>query len=158
MSDEAAAFLYDEAALLDARRYEDWLALLTDDVRYRVSALAVRELGEQPQTYAILDEDAATLRRRILQIGNPRLTYTENPPSFTRRFVSNVRARVEPDGLAVTSYVLLYRKGVAMTEAVLYAGVREDRIRRTAEGLRLAARAVVLDTDVIPTHNLSTLL
>jgi 3-phenylpropionate/cinnamic acid dioxygenase small subunit len=151
-------FLYDEAALLDARRYQEWLALLTEDVRYRVSASAVRELDAEPQTFSILDETAATLRRRILQIGNPRLTYAENPPSFTRRFVSNVRAREDGDGFAVTSYLLLYRKGAAMSEAALYAGVRADRLRRTEAGLRLAARDVVLDTNVVPTPNLSTLL
>jgi 3-phenylpropionate/cinnamic acid dioxygenase small subunit len=31
---EIAEFLYREAELLDERRYDDWLALLSDDIRY----------------------------------------------------------------------------------------------------------------------------
>jgi 3-phenylpropionate/cinnamic acid dioxygenase small subunit len=31
---EIEEFLYAEAALLDERRFEAWLALLTDDIRY----------------------------------------------------------------------------------------------------------------------------
>ena len=31
---EIEEFLYAEAALLDERRFEEWLALLTDDIRY----------------------------------------------------------------------------------------------------------------------------
>ena len=34
LKDEVEQFLYHEAELLDERRYEEWLTLFTDDVRY----------------------------------------------------------------------------------------------------------------------------
>jgi 3-phenylpropionate/cinnamic acid dioxygenase small subunit len=36
LKQQVEEFLYHEAELLDERRYEDWLALLADDVRYWV--------------------------------------------------------------------------------------------------------------------------
>ena len=33
---EIERFLYDEAFLLDERRFDEWLALFTDDARYRM--------------------------------------------------------------------------------------------------------------------------
>ena len=34
--EEARAFLYREARLLDERRFADWLEILTEDISYRV--------------------------------------------------------------------------------------------------------------------------
>ena len=34
LAQDVAEFLYREAELLDERRYEEWLALLADDIRY----------------------------------------------------------------------------------------------------------------------------
>ena len=34
LTQEIAEFLYREADLLDERRYEDWLGLLAEDIRY----------------------------------------------------------------------------------------------------------------------------
>ena len=34
LAQEVAEFLYREAELLDERRYDEWLALLADDIRY----------------------------------------------------------------------------------------------------------------------------
>ena len=34
LTQEIAEFLYAEAELLDERRYDEWLALLADDIRY----------------------------------------------------------------------------------------------------------------------------
>ena len=88
--------------LLDRREYQQWLALLTDDVIYRVFARVTREAQATSLDYAIIDEDATSLKMRVDQISNPRLTRAENPPAFTRRFVSNFEANFEtPDQFAV---------------------------------------------------------
>ena len=41
-----ANFLYHEAEVLDERRYEEWLDLLTDDVRYWMPIRRNVKLGE----------------------------------------------------------------------------------------------------------------
>src|SRR4051812_32459306 len=86
-------FLYREAALLDRRDYAGWLGLLTDDIQYRVDAQVARDAGVAPVEYAIVDENLVGLKSRIDQISNPRLTRAENPPSLTRRIVSNIEAQ-----------------------------------------------------------------
>src|SRR4051812_36263954 len=104
-------FLFREAALLDRRDYAAWLSLATEDVQYRVMAAVAREAGTAPVRYAIIDENLTGLKSRIDQISNPRLTRAENPPSLTRRFVSNIDAchSEKPDEFSVMSYLLAYR-------------------------------------------------
>jgi PAH dioxygenase small subunit len=145
-------FLYREADLLDARAYKDWLALLTDDIQYRITARVIREAAASSQDYDVVDEDAAGLKRRVEQIGNPKLTHAENPPSFTRRFVSNLQA-VAGDGedaFLATSNVMLYRQRLESPEGGLYVGRREDLLRRVGSELRLARRHVRLDHAAFP--------
>lgn len=71
---EVQRFLNREAALLDRRDYTAWFDLLTEDVKYVVTARVSRPAETGPLDYAIIDEDADTLRLRVLQIGDPRLT------------------------------------------------------------------------------------
>jgi phthalate 3,4-dioxygenase subunit beta len=87
---EIQRFLFREAALLDRRDYAAWLSLLTEDIHYRVTAAVARDAAAQPVQYAIIDENLTGLKSRIDQISNPRLTRAENPPSLTRRVVSNI--------------------------------------------------------------------
>src|SRR5262249_8992009 len=89
---EIQRFLFLEAGLLDRRDYGTWLTLATDDIRYRVTAPMTRDAGASAASYAIVDEDLAGLKSRVDQISNPRLTRAENPPSMTRRVVSNIEA------------------------------------------------------------------
>ena len=89
---EIQRFLYREAALLDRREYGAWLSLITEDIHYRVTARCRPRRGGAAVEYAIIDEKLTGLKSRIDQISNPRLTRAENPPSLTRRVVSNIEA------------------------------------------------------------------
>jgi 3-phenylpropionate/cinnamic acid dioxygenase small subunit len=151
-------FLYREAALLDRREYQQWLALLTDDVIYRVFARVTRDAQATSLDYAIIDEDATSLKMRVDQISNPRLTRAENPPAFTRRFVSNFEAKVEaPDQFAVESNLLIYRNRMNIPNGGLYVGERHDLLRRMNGELRLAQRHVRLDQTILHDGAVSTL-
>jgi len=144
-------FVYREAALLDRRDYRAWLRLLTDDITYRVMAQTTRDAADAAREYAIIDEDAAGLRLRVEQIATPRLTHAENPPSLTRRFVSNliVETAAGPDEFLIEANLLVYRSRVGVPEGGLYSGERRDVLRRVAGELRLAHRLVRLDQTVI---------
>lgn len=157
--DTVRDWLYDEAWLLDNREYDSWLELLQPDVRYRVALRVVRDVGAPELETAIVDEALPDLRIRVAQIGNPKYTYAENPPSFMRRFVTNVRLTNNAgELLSVRSYVAAYRNGGTLPEAALYAGVRYDELARHNDGLRLQRRNVVLDQALMTTMNLSVLL
>jgi len=152
-------FVFREAALLDGREYRRWLALLTDDITYRVVAQTVRDAADAAREYAIIDEDAGGLRLRVEQIATPRLTHAENPPSLTRRFISNlvVSVAADPNEFLVEANLLVYRNRSAVPDGGLYAGERRDVVRRVGGELRLARRLVRLDQTVLYGGPVSTL-
>jgi 3-phenylpropionate/cinnamic acid dioxygenase small subunit len=152
-------FLYHEAQLLDARRLAAWLELLTDDVHYRVVTPTVRMLEEQQpgQEVVFMEEDKGSLRTRVLQLTTAAYTVAENPPSLTRRFVTNIVAvRGDDDGqFEVHSNVLLYRSRGTQLPPYLFSAQRQDGVRLVGGHLRLARRLVVLDDTVLGTRNMS---
>jgi 3-phenylpropionate/cinnamic acid dioxygenase small subunit len=153
-------FLFREAALLDRRDYAAWLSLTTDDVQYRVTAAVARDAGATAVDYAIIDENQTGLKSRIDQISNPRLTRAENPPSMTRRFISNIEAyHAETQSeFSVVSYLLAYRSRPSAPEGGFYVAVRHDILRRSNTDWRLAKRNVQLDHIMLYDGALSTLL
>lgn len=157
---EIQRFLFREAALLDNRQYGDWLALLDEDIHYRVTARVVRDAGADAVDYSIIEEYLAGLKSRIDQIANPRLTRAENPPSLARRFVSNIEAYpgAASGEFAATSYILVYRSRRNVPEGGFYVAERNDLLRRSGAGWRLARRLVRLDQSTLFDGALSTIL
>ena len=153
-------FLNHEAALLDGRAYQQWFALLTDDIVYRVSAQVARDAEAGVLDYTIVDEGAHHLKLRVDQIDDPRLTRAENPPSMTRRFVSNtqVAPAAPPDTFAVDTNILVYRFRATAPDGGFYVGRRRDLLRRVDGSLRLARRDVRLDQTMLLDGSLSILL
>src|SRR5215217_2884019 len=86
---EAEDFLYHEAALLDAWKLDDWLALLTEDARYRVPSNDAPEADPASALFTIAD-DIHRIRGRVARLQDPR-AHAEFPHSRTRRMVTNVR-------------------------------------------------------------------
>ena len=93
---EAEEFLYREASLLDERRFDEWLDLLTDDVHYwmpirrTTTAKEVANEFTRPGDGAFFDDDKRLLTLRVQRLSVGR-AWAEDPPSRTRRMVSNVR-------------------------------------------------------------------
>jgi 3-phenylpropionate/trans-cinnamate dioxygenase subunit beta len=157
---EIQRFLFREASLLDRRDFGAWLALTTEDIHYRVSAAVSRDAGAKPVDYAIIDENLVGLKSRIDQISNPRLTRAENPPSMTRRVISNIEAYhvKAPGEFLATSYLLAYRSRPSIPEGGFYVAERQDVLRKLGSDWRLARRAVRLDQVMLFDGALSTLL
>jgi 3-phenylpropionate/cinnamic acid dioxygenase small subunit len=153
-------FLFHEAGLLDARNYESWLKLLAEDIIYKVSAQLLRDSAVGPQDYAIIDDDAVMLKSRVAQMSQPALTKAENPPSLTRRFVSNVEVEGEgSSGIFVArSNLLVHRVRGTILAGSVYAAHRCDTICRRGSSFELVARHVVLDHSVLRDGALTILL
>lgn len=155
-------FLLDEAALLDERRHEEWLELLTDDIRYRVPVriTTAHTLETSVSAMSHLDEDLYSLRKRVERFATEH-AWAEDPPSRTRRFVTNVRCWEDAQagtGIVARSNLLLFRSRGDVHEHDLLSGVRTDRIVLREGGPRLAAREVLLDESVLRTQNLAIFL
>ena len=94
---------------------------------------------------AHFDEDKYSLSRRVARFLTEH-AWTEDPPSRLRHYVTNVRtfATKDDDHIVVDSAVLLYRSRGDVRDAALISAGREDLLRRTAAGWRLARRAIRL--------------
>ena len=163
---EVEDFLYHEAELLDERRYEEWLALFTDDVHYwmpmrrNVPAHELeREFTRDGRDVNWFDEGKDTLTRRVKQIATG-VHWAEQPPSRICHMVSNVQiVQQRPEHgvteeVAVKSRFLLYRNRVE-TETDFLVGKREDLLRRVDGGWGIARRKIILDQSVLLAKNLT---
>jgi len=170
---EVERFLYREARLLDERRYVEWLALLTDDIRYWMSARGNRYPRHSkaisildPNRYvaddipkedelALLDETKETLNMRVERLDTG-MAWAEDPPSRTRHLITNVEVELGPEPFEVAAFsnFIVYRTR-AETEQDLYVGTRRDRLRRIDQEWKLAERRVILDQNVLLAKNVS---
>ena len=157
----AHQFLVEEAALLDAADYAGWLELLCEDIRYLMPVRVTTARGAGFDSLAGMghfDEDLYALRKRVQRLATDH-AWTEDPPSRTRHFVTNVRTfREEREGLRVESALLLFRSRGDTREADLLSAGRTDLLRATADGLRLARREITVDESVLRTQNLAVFL
>ncbi len=97
LTQEIAEFLYAEAELLDERRYDEWLALLADDIRYWMPMRrnvkfgdTDREFTRESEDITWFDEGKDTLTRRVRQIQTG-IHWAEEPQSRIAHLVSNVQ-------------------------------------------------------------------
>lgn len=152
--------VYREARLLDEERYDEWLALLSEDIVYRM-ALAGRRFrtDRSPPTPVgrgtVFDDDFARLKLRIdrLQSG---LVWAENPRNFVRRAVSNVEvySADAQNEARVHSVIVIHRNRIDGITKLLTAG-RKDIWREDDDGWLLAARDIALNHAVLPDSNLN---
>lgn len=163
---QAHQFLVDEAYLLDAQRYEEWLQTLTDDVRYvmPVRVTTARGAGFEASPVrgpgmAHFDEDKYSLSQRVARMATEH-AWAEDPPSRLRHFVTNVRTfeGEDPVHLWVESAELLFRSRGDVNESALLSCGREDLLRRSGDGWKLARRTIIADESVLRMQNLAVFL
>src|SRR5919205_2978411 len=82
-------FLYEEAALVDEWRLQEWLALLTEDATYEGPSTDTPD-GDARTTLFIIADNIERIRSRVHQLLG-KSAWAENPRSRTRRLISNVR-------------------------------------------------------------------
>lgn len=157
---EVEDFYYAEAALLDGRRYSEWLDLFTEDTRYWIPTRQNRMQGElageasSDHGTAFADDDRWSLELKVRQRESDK-HWCENPPSRVRHFITNVRIeRAEDHRIHVKSSFLVYRNRL-VDDVDLWAGERADTLRRVKGGYRIESRCVLLDQGVLLSKNLS---
>ncbi len=89
---ELADFVAAEAALLDAGRHDEWLALFAEDGHYWVPLLGARQ-ADPSGHHSIAYEDRALLALRVERLKNPR-AHSQHPPSRCQHVLQ--RSVVEP--------------------------------------------------------------
>src|ERR1700738_4074702 len=137
---EVEDLLYAEADLLDARQYEAWLDLLTDDIHYWMPIRKNVPWRDQSGDVSAADEvgwfddDKSTLSKRVKHLMTG-IHWAEEPLSRVSHVISNVRMVEKRESLAdgesmpVTCRFFVYRNRLE-TETDFLVGRREDLIRR----------------------------
>ena len=136
--------LYEEAALLDAWRLDDWLTLLTDDAVYNVPSND-RPAADSKDTLFIIADDIHRIRARVARLKKPD-AHAEYPPSRTRRMISNVRI-VARDGtlIRVEANFIVHR--FRRNEGIrAFVGHYRYELRAESDGLRIARREAIIDS------------
>jgi 3-phenylpropionate/cinnamic acid dioxygenase small subunit len=98
LKQEIEEFLYQEADLLDGRKFREWLDLLAEDLVYFMPIRRNVKFGEhderentrQGEGISWFDEDKWTVTKRVEQILTG-VHYAEEPLSRVTHMVSNVR-------------------------------------------------------------------
>jgi benzoate/toluate 1,2-dioxygenase beta subunit len=133
-------FLYHEARLLDTQRYEEWLALFTDDATYWVPL----EQGQKDphETSSIIHDDRTLLELRVKQIRHPR-AHARLPLARTVHQIGNVSILNEtPDELRVASALTLVE--FRNEKQRIYGALVEHKLRRSGDSFRIAHKRVDL--------------
>ena len=136
-------FLYEEAALLDDWRLEEWLQLLTDDVMYEIPGLGATE--DDLGALFIVKDDAYSIRARVSQLLDGS-TRAEHPFSRTRRFISNVRIRqADDEGLVVSANFVIHRFRQDVMDT--YVGAYHHLLVPCGDRFKIRRRRVFLDLE-----------
>lgn len=156
LREEIEQFLYHEAALLDERRFDEWIELIADDIHYHMPIRRNVKFGEQQREntsskneISWFDEGKRTLAGRVRQIQTG-IHWCEEPFSRIRHIVSNVRVTaVRDDEVDVQSNFFVWQNRL-QDEVNLFVGRREDVLRKDPEtGWKIAKRLILLDQNVL---------
>lgn len=137
-------FIYREARLADEHQYDAWEALWTEDALYWVPAGGP---GTDPtRQMSVIYDNRARIATRIKQFHTGK-RHAQTPASSLRRVVSNVELLTDDgDELLAGANFIVVESRERGTQ--LWAGRYEYRLRRTGDGLRMAAKTVMLvDSD-----------
>ena len=137
-------FLYEEAALLDAWRLDDWLALMTDDAVYQVPSND-RPDADSKDTLFIVADDINRIRARVARL-KKKDAHAEDPRSRTRRLLTNVRI-VSRKGAALEVEANFSVHRFRRNDGIrVYVGRYRYGLRVEGGRLKIAKRDAVLDS------------
>ena len=147
-------FIYHEADLMDEHRYDEWLALWTDDALYWVPS--GRDNIDPKREISLIYDDRVRLQVRITRLKSG-FAHAQEPKSRMRRVVSNIVTQEEDNGdIVVFSNFLLteLRRG----KQDIFAGRTIHRLRPDNGSFRLASKKVLLVNNDEHIDNLTFLI
>ena len=167
LKQEIEEFLYDEAEMLDERRFREWLDTLSDELVYFMPMMfnvkfgqhGERERTRQEKDMSWFNEGKWTLTKRAEQILTG-VHWAEEPLSRLSRMVSNVQLTsigTSSNGeaeIGVRSKFLIYQNRCEHEE-YYFAGKRNDILRRESTGWKLVRREITLPQNVLLAKNLT---
>jgi 3-phenylpropionate/cinnamic acid dioxygenase small subunit len=151
---EILDFLIDEADLLDRDLHNEWLALLAADIVYKMpnrKTLYRRDGAGFSDRASRFDDNMGTLWARVQRSVEVVSAWDRDPAPRVRRLVSNVKVHeghTRDEYKVSSSIVALHNR--FDTDSQILSARRDDVVRRTPDGLRLAQRIIWVDQALVP--------
>jgi len=140
---DAVDFIAAEAALLDAGRFDDWLALFTEDGHYWVPLQGAAQ-ADPISHNSLAYEDRLLLQLRVDRLKNPR-AHSQHPKSHCQHVLQ--RSIVEDENAATgelalrTPFLYIEARG---EEQVMLAGTCRHLLVRTPAGFAIRQKRIDL--------------
>jgi 3-phenylpropionate/cinnamic acid dioxygenase small subunit len=136
-------FIVHEAHLIDAQRFDEWLALFADDGRYWVPLGGAAQAEGAPHN-ALADEDKLLLTLRVQRLKNPK-AHSQHPRSRCQH-VLQASQQVAADAQAGTCelrtpFLYIEARGA---QQLLLAGSATHRLVRVGDAWRIRCKRVDL--------------
>lgn len=120
-------FAAHEAALLDERRLDEWLALFADDGHYWVPLLGAAQADPFSHN-SLAYEDRLLLQLRVERLKNPR-AHSQHPASHSQHVLQPSRIEHESDGEVRLRTPFLYVEARGEAQVLLSGAARHHLVR-----------------------------
>ena len=170
---EVQNFLYHEARLLDERRFNEWLDMFAEDIRYwmpvrgnRYPKSSKAVMVMEPDTYieddiaqdhemAFFDETKKTLSGRVARLETG-MAWAEDPAVENAAPDHQRPGRTGRSRLGAPRVFQLHRVSQQGRSRIrILSGLATGHARRADDGLKIAKRKIVLDMNVLLNKNLA---
>ncbi len=133
-------FIYREARLMDEHRYDEWLALWTDDAVYWVPSN--NDELDPMQSVSIIYDERRRISDRINRLKSG-MAYAQKPPSRMRQVVSNLEVE-EGGNDEVTVYSNFVLTEIRREVRNIWSGRTVHRLRMENGDLKMGFKKVLL--------------
>ena len=135
-------FLIHEAALLDARRFREWMALFAEDGTYWVPAVPNQQ--NPVDQASLFYDDRDLMKTRVDRLEHPRI-HVQTPPSRTAHLVGNTVVEqadnAKGEYLVGSTFIMVeYRDD----QQRVFAGRQRHRLRRDGASFLIVQKRVDL--------------
>ena len=135
---DAIDLVYHEAALIDARRLDEWFELFTDDAIYWMPL--ARDQQETDLHATLFFEDKLLLKVRIERLKHPR-AFSQAVPSYCQHVLQPPQVTGEAPIETATPFIYVEAQG---DEQFMLAGVAHHELVSRPGGLKIRRKRVEL--------------
>jgi p-cumate 2,3-dioxygenase beta subunit len=140
-------FLYEEVALLDEWRLDEWFALFAEGASYHVPTAGAPADADPAKSLFYIADDYVRLRERIERL-KKKDAHVEFPRSILRHVISNVRIREwQGDVALIACNFITYRAKNGIVDT--YFGHSLYRIDCSGKSWKIKSKRSTLDMDLL---------
>lgn len=162
LQQEVEQLLYREAELLDTFSLEEWLGMLTEDIKITAPIRRNTHPGTDQSQFSeegyYINNEYDILQERVTRLGKE-YAWAENPRSRVRHVIGNVRVTdTDGDEYVVLNNQQVYRSYGNTRKKDVISAQRKTTLRRVDGELNVARRVVYFDDSVMDMKNLTIVL